>query len=217
MNSLMESQVSAALLELGEQYGIALSESAVNVCLQHFRVLLKWNRVMNLVGDLTVENAVRRHYGESLFLSIALGASWRRVVDYGSGAGFPGIGIGALRADFQVTLLEIRQKRVAFLREATRSVANLNVFGGSAIDYPDALDVVVARAVDIGEVLDFATHRGVPACLLVGSVDAEKWASRLDEQGRHYTIASVPWRPQSVVLSVDPVDSTTIPSKSRST
>lgn len=204
MSAVTESQVAAELLKLGEQYGISLSEAAVNVCLQHFRVLLKWNRVMNLVGDLTAETAVRRHYGESLFLSSTLSSGWRRVVDYGSGAGFPGIGIGALQPDFQVTLLEIRQKRVAFLREATRSIANLSVFGGQASDYPDALDVVVARAVDIGEVLEFASHRGVPAVLLVGSADAEKHAGRLKEQGRRSTITPVPWRPLSVVFSAYP-------------
>lgn len=204
MISVTESQVAAGLLELGKQYGIPLGETAVSVCLEHFRVLLKWNRVMNLVGDLTVETAVGRHYGESLFLSSTLSSGWRRVVDYGSGAGFPGIGIGALEPDAHVTLLEIRQKRVAFLREATRSIANLSVFGGQASNFPDVLDVVVARAVDIGEVLEFAANRGVPAVLLVGLADAERHAGLLKEQGRRSTITPVPWRPLSVVFSAYP-------------
>lgn len=201
MGDAAEVQFSMGLRELGDRYGFVTSDAAIKTCLRHFRVLLKWNRVMNLIGDLTVESAVYRHYGESLFLANALEPGCRRVADYGSGAGFPGIGVGAMRPEVEVDLLEIRQKRVAFLREATRSAQNIRVFSGSAEDYPEMLDAVVARAVDIGQVVGFANGRGVPSTLLIGEVDAERWSNRLREQGYCCTSVAVPWRPQSVVFS----------------
>lgn len=214
MSDAAEVRFSTGLREMGDRYGFVVSDAAIETCLRHFRVLLKWNRVMNLIGDLTVESAVYRHYGESLFLATVLEAGCTRVADYGSGAGFPGIGVGAMRPEVRVDLLEIRQKRVAFLREATRSARNMRVLSGSAEDYPEALDAVVARAVDIGQIVDFASRRGVPATLLIGEVDAEKWRERLRKQGYHCASVAVPWRPQSVVFSarlavVDPNESFT--------
>lgn len=196
------SELGAGLRNLSETYGMGLAESTIDACLQHFHILLKWNKVMNLVGDLTVESAIHRHYGESLFLACALNSNLRTVADYGSGAGFPGIGVGAVLPSTQVELLEIRQKRVAFLRESTRGMANVRVQGGPAKDYADHLDAVVARAIDIEEIVGFARHRSIPAWLLVGANDAAKWMTRLESEGRQATIIAIPWRPQAVILSV---------------
>lgn len=196
---------STGLRDLSERYGLGVSESAMEICLQHFRVLRRWNRVINLIGDLSVESAVFRHYGESLFLASVLDPSFRRIADYGSGAGFPGIGIVALRPDVQVDLLEVRQKRIAFLREATRGVENVHVIGGPAYDYQGVFDAVTARAVDIGQILAFAVRHRVSAGLLIGAADAARWRDRLIGQGTHPEVFPVPWKQQSVVFVIDPV------------
>ncbi len=196
-----DGEFSAGLRELSGDYGMAVSDAAINACLAHFAVLRKWNRVMNLVGDLTVERAIFRHYGESLFLACSLGQGLRTVTDLGSGAGFPGIGVAAMYPKVQVELIEARQKRGAFLRESTRSMPNVSVWSGVGDDCTGMTDMVVARAVDIGLVIDFANRRNARVCLLIGETDAEKWRGRLVAQDRQCAIAPVPWRPQSVVFS----------------
>ena len=74
-----------------------------------------------------------------------------RVVDIGSGAGFPGIPLKLWNPELAVTLVESNHKKVAFLREVIRGVTltNINVFGGRSEDYPaSSADLVTLRAVE---------------------------------------------------------------------
>lgn len=201
-----ESEFSSGLQDLARNFAIPVDDMAINACLRHFQVLRKWNRVMNLVGDLTVESAIYRHYGESLFLAGTLGRILRTVADLGSGAGFPGIGVAAMHPTIQVELIEARQKRCAFLRESTRSLPNVSVWNGVGESYNGITEMVVARAVDIGKVLEFADRRNVRVNLLIGEPDAEKWRNHLESQGRQCAVLPVPWRPQSVVFSTMDAD-----------
>lgn len=204
MNSTEDRAFCVGLRGLADRYGMALDDAGLNVCMQHFQVLTRWNRVMNLVGDLTVDSAVVRHYGESLYLAGRMSSRWRSVADFGSGAGFPGIGVAAHRPDIEVALLEVRQKRVAFLREATRGMVNVSICGGAAEMYAGSLDAVVTRAVNIQQVVDFASRRGIPAVMLVGASDSDRWGTQLLRQGWKVSWDAVPWRPESMVLSVTP-------------
>lgn len=83
--------------------------------------LTRWGERMNLVGS-TDPAAIARHVDDALAATPYLepGVS---VVDLGSGAGFPGLPIAISRRDLRVTLVEIREKRVAFLRHMVRALA----------------------------------------------------------------------------------------------
>jgi 16S rRNA (guanine527-N7)-methyltransferase len=83
--------------------------------------LVRWGARMNLVGS-TDREALERHFEDSLAAAAELPAG-ATVVDLGSGAGFPGIPIALARPDLALTLVEIREKRVAFLRHAARVLA----------------------------------------------------------------------------------------------
>ena len=75
----------------------------------------------------------------------------RRLIDLGSGAGFPGIPIKLWAPQIHVTLIESNQKKSTFLREAIRTLTltNINVFSARAEDYsPGSADVVTLRAVE---------------------------------------------------------------------
>jgi 16S rRNA (guanine527-N7)-methyltransferase len=85
-------------------------------------LLLKWNARTNLTAIRDPEEIVRRHFGESLFAARHLDAGTITLLDFGSGAGFPGLPIALLRPDTQVTLAESQNKKAAFLREAVRSL-----------------------------------------------------------------------------------------------
>ena len=95
----------------------------------HYQLLLKWNRRLNLTSIKDLEEVVTRHYGESLFLGARLPEGALRIVDVGSGAGFPGFPVAVLRPECEVTLVESHQRKAVFLREASRGLPNVRVLG----------------------------------------------------------------------------------------
>jgi 16S rRNA (guanine527-N7)-methyltransferase len=84
------------------------------------RELGRWGDRMNLVGS-TDPAAMARHVQDALAAVPHLPAN-ASVVDLGSGAGFPGVPIAIARRDLRVTLVEIREKRIAFLRHVVRAL-----------------------------------------------------------------------------------------------
>ena len=85
-------------------------------------LLLKWQRVSNLIADSSVHHLWTRHIADSLQL-LPLAPEARTWVDLGSGAGFPGLVLGCALADMpgaRVHLIESNGKKAAFLREAVR-------------------------------------------------------------------------------------------------
>jgi 16S rRNA (guanine527-N7)-methyltransferase len=85
-------------------------------------LLLKWNARTNLTAIRDPEEIVRRHFGESLFAARHLDPNTPTLLDFGSGAGFPGLPIALLRPDIQVTLAESQNKKATFLREVIRTL-----------------------------------------------------------------------------------------------
>jgi 16S rRNA (guanine527-N7)-methyltransferase len=116
----------------------------------YLELILKWNARTNLTAIRTPEEIVRRHFGESLFAGIHLGPC-QTLLDYGSGAGFPGLPIQLLRPDIAVTLAESQGKKASFLREAIRTLGlSTEVWAGrvEAMPAPRQFEVVTLRAVD---------------------------------------------------------------------
>jgi len=139
-------------------------------------LLLRWNARINLTAIRQPEEIVTRHFGESLFAARHLfptkttwgrlepalsetegtvqaeGSSARtRLIDVGSGAGFPGIPIKIWASDIDLTLIESNQKRATFLREVSRTLTlmNVDVFSGRVEDYRNPFaEVVTLRAVE---------------------------------------------------------------------
>ena len=113
-------------------------------------LLTRWNERTNLTAIRVPDEIVQRHFGESLFLGTHL-PSTGTLLDYGSGAGFPGLPIQLLLPNVRVTLAESQGKKASFLREAIR------VLGVRVEVWPDRVeamppekrfDVVTLRAVD---------------------------------------------------------------------
>jgi 16S rRNA (guanine(527)-N(7))-methyltransferase RsmG len=140
------------LLREWSPFGV-LSEAQVAALERHYEMLLRWNRVLNLtrVGDL--EEIVRMHYCESLFLGVSLPPGAMEVADVGSGGGFPGVPLAVARPECRVTLIESDRRKAVFLREACAAVSNIAVFEGRAQEVRNRFDWVVSRAVSPGEIL----------------------------------------------------------------
>jgi len=140
----------------------------------HYDLLCRWNPKLNLVSRHSLAGAAIRHYGESLFLASRLPAGQLRVVDVGSGAGFPGFVVAAVRPDCQVTLVESDQRKCTFLREVGRGMANIQVLTARAESIGDEFDWLTMRAVRWEKSFSrLARH----FALLVGEEDAGKLPS----------------------------------------
>jgi 16S rRNA (guanine527-N7)-methyltransferase len=130
----------------------------------HYQLLLRWNRTLNLTSIRKMEEAVERHYCESLFLGTHLPPRPLRIADIGSGAGFPGFPVAVLRPDCSVTLIESHQRKAVFLREASRSLPNVRVLARRAEDVEERFDWAISRAVSYEDLASFLKS-------LAGSVD----------------------------------------------
>ena len=100
-----------------------LSELQLDQLESHYMSLTRWNERLNLTRIRTLEESVRFHYCESLFLARFLPDGAHRIVDIGSGGGFPGIPVAIFRPDCEVTLVESHQRKAVFLREASRELS----------------------------------------------------------------------------------------------
>lgn len=159
---------------------------------------------MNLTAVRQPEEIVTRHFGESLFAARHLfspaeprprgccavepapvprppkpSAAFERshsarLIDVGSGAGFPGLAIKIYAPDIHVTLIESNQKKATFLREVSRALTlmDVDVFAGRAGDFQALADIVTLRAVErFQDVLPVASRLVAPTghlALLIG-------------------------------------------------
>ena len=123
-------------------------------------LILRWNSRVNLTAIRDEEGILRRHFVESIRCARALPPGVGTLLDFGSGAGFPGIPIALCRPEIAVTLAESNGKKAAFLQEALRvlGVAAI-VHSGRAEELQEEFDCVVLRAVDRMETAVLAAAR----------------------------------------------------------
>ncbi len=141
-------------------------------------LLVKWNARTNLTAIREPEEMVRRHFGESLFSGVQIAKRVGKdasLLDFGSGAGFPGLPIQLLLPTLRVTLAESQGKKASFLREAVRTLGlSTEVWPGRVEAMPEIagvprqFDVVALRAVDnMEQALAEARRRVKPGGWLV--------------------------------------------------
>lgn len=132
-----------------------LSESQLRSLELHYQLLLRWNRKLNLTRITDLREAVQLHYCESLYLAEFLPKGSLKVIDVGSGGGFPGIPVGIYRPDCSIDLVESHQRKAVFLTETVRQLglANVSVTAKRAQNVAGPYDWVISRAVNPDEVL----------------------------------------------------------------
>jgi 16S rRNA (guanine527-N7)-methyltransferase len=137
----------------------------------HYQLLLRWNRVLNLTSIDSLDDIIERHYGESLFLGKYLPDRPLRIVDIGSGAGFPGFPVAVLRPDCTVALVESHQRKAVFLREAARRLGNVQVVARRAEQIDEQFDFAISRAVSYENIAGVLHKLASAAALLTGAGD----------------------------------------------
>ncbi len=110
-----------------------LESEAVCRDLEDYRkLLIKWQKVQNLVSRETVGDIWKRHFEDSLQILSYLPCGSSNIIDIGSGGGFPAIpmAIASRNHSLKFTLVEANKRKAAFLREVSRQLQlNLRVYG----------------------------------------------------------------------------------------
>jgi 16S rRNA (guanine527-N7)-methyltransferase len=171
------------IAQLLEPYLQPIPAGLVEKLSLYLDLLMKWNARTNLTAIREPEEIVRRHFGESLFAGAHLPEA-STLLDFGSGAGFPGLPIQLLRPELAVTLAESQNKKATFLREAVRTLGLKTIIWADRVEaMPGAhqFDIVTLRAVDhMAVALAAAEPRvrpgGVMAVLAASTGDPEEIA-----------------------------------------
>lgn len=126
-----------------------LPGSSIEKCSQHIEILLRWNQVHNLTTVIEPEQILTRHLLDSL--TIASLVKGTRLLDIGSGGGFPGIPLALALQETKWILIDSRGKRARFLQEVIDLLAldRVTVVHQRVEDYipTENFDTLVTRAV----------------------------------------------------------------------
>ncbi|MGN1112859.1 MAG: 16S rRNA (guanine(527)-N(7))-methyltransferase RsmG [Acutalibacteraceae bacterium] len=147
--------IASITAEFAEKSGFHLNKEQIDKLDIYAEMLLEWNEKINLTAITDSEGIAIKHFYDSLtplwYLNIPKNA---RVIDVGTGAGFPSIPMAIVRPDLRFTLLDSLNKRLTFLNEVcTRLDINADLVHMRAEDaaqkpeYRECFDVSVSRAV----------------------------------------------------------------------
>lgn len=136
---------------------VLVSDETAAALTRYHALLMDWNTRMDLTAVLDEDEMLDRHYVDSLSALAIPGMIPQnaRLIDVGTGAGFPGMPLAIARPDVQVTLLDSLQKRLTFLQAVIDELGLKNVTlvharaedGARMPQHRGAYDVAVARAV----------------------------------------------------------------------
>jgi 16S rRNA (guanine527-N7)-methyltransferase len=142
----------------------------------YLSLLVRWNARINLTAVRDTAHILSRHFLESIVCARLLPEGISTLLDFGSGAGFPGVPIALCRPEIAVTLAESQGKKAAFLQEAVRTLGiTAVVYSGRAETLRMQFDCVTLRAVDkMAEAVQIASHLVAPrGWLAVMTTEAE--------------------------------------------
>ena len=139
--------------------GLHLSSGQLHQFEVYYRELVDWNQRLNLTGITDYKSAQVTHFLDSLTVILGLDGlpadRGLKIIDVGSGAGFPGLPLGIVLPDLRLTLLEATTKKVRFLEhiKAQLGLDNVEIVTGRAEEaahdkaYREKFDIAVSRAV----------------------------------------------------------------------
>ncbi len=112
------------LLQLSNEMNIELTPEMLSAFDSYYHMLVEKNKVMNLTAITEKDEVILKHFVDSISVAAAVPefSKKAKILDVGTGAGFPGIPLKITFPDTNVTLLDSLNKRVLFLQEVTDSL-----------------------------------------------------------------------------------------------
>ncbi len=170
------------LAEGAEKLGATLDSYQLNLFEIYYRDLVDWNNRVNLTAITDVGDVQIKHFLDSLTLLPLIkriSSESFRIIDVGTGAGFPGIPLKIAIPDIKMTLLEATTKKARFLEHIITEIqlSDIEVINeraeeaGKKSDYRESFDIVVSRAVADLAILAELT---LPFCAVGGFLIAQK-------------------------------------------
>ena len=161
--------VSTDVQRLLASEGLAWNPQKESLLVRHAELLGEWNDMAGLVSKSDLQD-IGKHYADSLSLGgiiKLLGASEGRLLDIGTGGGFPAIPLKILLPQLKITLVERNAKKIGFLHKsvAVLGLSDVRVVHGefpAAVRGQDRPNVVTSRAVEKPEVLRRALSHWLP-------------------------------------------------------
>lgn len=169
---------------------ITLSEKQLHQFLTYYEMLVEKNKVMNLTSITEFDEVVEKHFLDSLSLAANIDLNKHiKVLDLGTGAGFPGIPLKIVFPKLEMVLMDSLNKRVHFLKDVIDELQLLNIFAvhGRAeemarkSDYREKFDLCVSRAVSN---LSSLSEYCIPFVKLGGQFISYK-SGEIDEEVRY--------------------------------
>ncbi|WP_066713803.1 16S rRNA (guanine(527)-N(7))-methyltransferase RsmG [Clostridium sp. Marseille-P299] len=139
-----------------EELNIHLSEYQLEQFEKYYELLIEWNSFMNLTAITDYEEVLVKHFLDSLVISKVWNPEdKKRVLDMGTGAGFPGIPLKIAYPNLEIVLMDSLNKRIKFLNEVitTLDLKDIKAIHGRAEElgrnkeYRETFDLCVSRAV----------------------------------------------------------------------
>jgi 16S rRNA (guanine527-N7)-methyltransferase len=161
------------IVDGGAELGVSVESGHVDLFAVHAEELLFWNRKTNLTAITDPAEIAVKHFLDSI-AAIPLIPEKGRLLDLGSGGGFPGIPIKILRPSLHVTLVDASRKKIHFLKNLIRK-AGLNMIDAiqsrtellaASEPYQGCFEIVTARAFTdferfVGEAVPFLSKNGM--------------------------------------------------------
>ena len=144
------------LKKKSEMLDISLSEKQLQQFLSYYEMLIEKNKVMNLTAITEKEEVIDKHFIDSISFNKAMDVTRSlKILDLGTGAGFPGIPLKIAYPNLEITLLDSLNKRIKFLDEVIEALGleGISTIHGRAEDYAkqasyrEQFDICVSRAV----------------------------------------------------------------------
>lgn len=135
---------------------ITLNDQQISQFVNYFDLLVDWNSRMNLTSITEFDQVLKKHFVDSIsLLSYESISSSSKIIDVGTGAGFPGIPLKILLPDTEIVLMDSLNKRITFLNEVISilNLKNICAIHSRAEDlsrnnnHREAYDYCVSRAV----------------------------------------------------------------------
>ena len=139
-----------------EALDIVLDQEQIDQFDKYYEILVEWNKVMNLTGITEYQEVVEKHFLDSLSIVKVMDMDQaERVIDIGTGAGFPGIPLKIAFPKLDIVLLDSLNKRIRFLDHVIEELGleGIRTIHGRAEDfardgkYRERFDLCVSRAV----------------------------------------------------------------------